>query len=190
MTELVQCERCDDQWLKEVQEEIRSGNLSKDNHNFLHGKPTIVPGSWQRGDVACGKDSCRKLATKYLNETLYEACHPKKRRIGTDPDYILKHECEICKKERDSKWRVARKAEDFANEPFDTAPAVFANNDVKYDANKSRAQKYANDKKKAVTYVSAKDTPSLEALREKPGLVAEKLSWLQRHDKESGDLSE
>ena len=40
----------------------------------------------------------------------------------------------------------------------------------------------------AVTYVSAKDTPSLEALKEKPGLAAEKLSWLQRHDRECGDL--
>ena len=39
-------------------------------------------------------------------------------------------------KERDSKWRVARTAGDFMAAPFDNAPAVFANNDVKYDANK------------------------------------------------------
>ena len=31
-------------------------------------------------------------------------------------------------------------------------------------------------------------TPSLDALREKPGLAADKLQWLQRHDRESGDL--
>ena len=37
-------------------------------------------------------------------------------------------------------------------------------------------------------YVSAKDTPSTEALRERPDLPAQKLSWLQRHDRESGDL--
>jgi hypothetical protein len=66
--------------------------------------------------------------------------------------------------------------------------AIFANNDVKYDTNKNRAQKYANEMNAAVTFAQAKDTPSLEALREKPGLVAEKLSWLQRHDRESGDL--
>ena len=72
--------------------------------------------------------------------------------------------------------------------PFDCAPAIFVNNDGKYDANKSRAQRYANDNTLAVTYVSAKDTPTLDALREKLGLAAEKLSWLQRHDKESGDL--
>ena len=28
----------------------------------------------------------------------------------------------------------------------------------------------------------------MEALRERPGLVSEKLSWLNRHDRESGDL--
>eukprot|EP00973_Karenia_brevis_P065045 9032792-Karenia_brevis.AAC.1 len=68
------------------------------------------------------------------------------------------------------------------------APAIFANNDVKYDVNKSRAQKYARDHKLAVTFASAKDTPSHDALREKPGIAADKLSWLKRHDRETGDL--
>ena len=45
ITELVECERCDDNWLIEVQEEFRNGNLSITNHQFLHGKPTVVPGS-------------------------------------------------------------------------------------------------------------------------------------------------
>jgi hypothetical protein len=40
----------------------------------------------------------------------------------------------------------------------------------------------------AVTYCPAKDKPSVEALRERPDLPAQKLSWLQRHDRESGDL--
>ena len=34
----------------------------------------------------------------------------------------------------------------------------------------------------------AKDTPSEEALSEKLGIVAEKVKWLHRHDRESGDL--
>ena len=41
MTELVQCERCDDEWLTEVQEELRHGKLSENNHKFLHGEPTV-----------------------------------------------------------------------------------------------------------------------------------------------------
>ena len=72
--------------------------------------------------------------------------------------------------------------------PFHRAPVIVANNDVKYDANKNRALEYANKKKLAVIIVSAKDTPSIDALKETPGLAAEKLSWLKRHDKECGDL--
>ena len=37
-------------------------------------------------------------------------------------------------------------------------------------------------------YVVAKDTPSQDALRERPGLAADKVKFLQRHDRESGDL--
>ena len=49
-------------------------------------------------------------------------------------------------------------------------------------------QDFANTCGQAVTYVAAKDTPSTEALRERPDLPAHKMSWLQRHDRESGDL--
>ena len=61
VTELQECERCKDYWLREVQEQIRMGNLSDVNHQFMHGLPTMVPGSWLAGDVACGRASCRAL---------------------------------------------------------------------------------------------------------------------------------
>ena len=51
-----------------------------------------------------------------------------------------------------------------------------------------RAKLFASKKNEAVTYCLAKDTPSSEALRERPDLPAQKLSWLQRHGRESGDL--
>ena len=186
VTELKQCERCDDAWLKEVQEELRNGRLSKNNHAFLHGLPTSVPGSWENGDVACHNPECRKLATAYLDEPLIALA--RKRKLGTDSNKILKEECSFCAERRKSKCRVAANTEAFGEDKFRKAPAIFANNDVKYDANKSRSQKYANDENLAVTYASAKDTPSLDALREKPGIAADKLTWLQRHDRESGDL--
>ena len=47
---------------------------------------------------------------------------------------------------------------------------------------------FANTNKETITYCPAKDTPSPEALRERPDLPAQKMSWLQRHDRESGDL--
>ena len=62
VTELHECERTQDQWLQEVQEEFRKGAVSLDTYNFLHGRPTRVPGSWLNGDVCCGNDKCRALA--------------------------------------------------------------------------------------------------------------------------------
>eukprot|EP00972_Heterocapsa_arctica_P018409 2718998-Heterocapsa_arctica.AAC.1 len=40
VTELVENERCQDPWWREVQSEVREGRLSKNNFNFLHGHAT------------------------------------------------------------------------------------------------------------------------------------------------------
>ena len=68
------------------------------------------------------------------------------------------------------------------------APAIIANNDLKYEANKLRAQQYAQLHDLGITYAPAKDTPTKGALTERPDLALQKLQWLQRHDRESGDL--
>ena len=47
VAELVACERAQDEWLRQVQEEFRHGTLSASTHAFLHGRPTDVTGSWQ-----------------------------------------------------------------------------------------------------------------------------------------------
>ena len=191
VTELVQCERCKDQWLREVQQELREGSLSKNNHKFLHGLPTSVPGSWLNGDVSCGNNACRLLYTAYQDEPLHSFARSrsaKKMKWSTDPAHVLANECEQCKKDRASRCRVAQSQDDFNEEKFLTAPAIFANNDVKYATNKNRAQKYANDKNMAVTFAPAKDTPSHDAMRERPGIAAEKINWLQWHDRDTGNL--
>ena len=51
----------------------------------------------------------------------------------------------------------------FRDTKFIKAPAIFANNDVKYETNKLRARQYAASEGKAVTYACAKDTPSADA---------------------------
>ena len=61
VTELEECERCDDAWLKEVQEEFRTGALTANAHAFLHSRDTTVTGSWLHGDVECGNRACREL---------------------------------------------------------------------------------------------------------------------------------
>ena len=182
VTELNISERCDDAWLQEVQAELRCGNLSERNHAFLHGLPTSVPGSWTGGDVLCGNATCQDL--------IREGKKGRPFAGATMADWIQSKECEQCKEERRTRNLVARDCNDvrFRSEAFIRAPAVFANNDLKYEVNKFRANLFASAVHEAITYCPAKDTPSPEALRERPDLPAQKLSWLQRHDRESGDL--
>ena len=125
ITELEECERCKDLWLREVQEEFRKGNLSEDNHDFLHGRPTSVPGSWVGGQVACGNPACLKLVDSDQKRGRSDMKKHKK--------HILTKDCEECSTERASRALVALNSDDarLAQLSFTEATAVFANNDVK-----------------------------------------------------------
>ena len=194
VTELVQCERCDDAWLREVQEEIRQGNLSELNHSFLHGSLTNKPGSWCKGDVECGKETCRNLACETAPHDAANVCGSRKRTrenlIEKVGEKIKRAECTECKAARNSKCLVAADKDDsrFKAERFQNAIAIFANNDVKYDSNKLRAKEYGVRSGQQITYVAAKDTPSNHTLEERPDVVLQKREWLKRHDRECGDL--
>ena len=102
----------------------------------------------------------------------------------------MEKECKTCKKERLARKLVATDGNDsrFQEEKFMKAPAVFPNNDSKYDVNKKRSLNFAASKGQGIMYCIAKDTPSSDALRERPDLPARKLEFLSRHDRESGDL--
>ena len=71
---------------------------------------------------------------------------------------------------------------------FANAPCILANNDVKYETNKWRAQEYAIQHNEELVWSMAKDKAKTEVLRDCPPSVATKLSWLTRHDKDTGDL--
>ena len=190
VSELVEVERCKDAWLREVRSEIRGGALSPDQYNFLHGLPTSVPGSWVGGDVACQNERCRALALSSSPRAL-PVGPQRKRKGGAESGDIEAQACEVCRAQRESKRLVATARPldpRYTAKRFLCAPAIFPNNDVKYDVNKKRAQLFADAAGVAVVYSQAMDTPSQDALRERPGLVAEKIKWLQRHDRESGDL--
>jgi len=176
ITELEESERCrDDPWLQEVQLEIRKGRLSSDNHAFLHGNATKVCGSWVQGKVQCGNTLCQKLSES-------NAAWPeiKAREL----------ECQICSEARKLRERVAKNAADvrFLEKKFVNAPAIFPNNDIKYDVNKQRARCYAAKHRLGITWAQAKDKPLPKTLQERPDLVLQKKSWLSRHDRECGDL--
>ena len=91
MTELVRCERTQDAWLAELQGELRHGQLSDDNHKFLHGKPTTVPGSWIAGHATCEQPGCAALPT-----------------LGLRPEAIQEAECSHCAADRRSRILVAQ----------------------------------------------------------------------------------
>ena len=106
------------------------------------------------------------------------------------PKDIREQECKVCRAERARRKLVVDGPDDprLQSDKFLVAPGVFPNNDVKYEANKLRASQYARKHRKPMVYVPARDTPTPEALRERPDLPQQKMAWLQRHDKESGDL--
>ena len=55
VTELTECERTKDEWLRSVQHEFRIGHLTQETHAFLHGKPTMRPGFFLDDKPQCGK---------------------------------------------------------------------------------------------------------------------------------------
>ena len=88
VTELTECVRTEDPWLLEVQQQMRSGQLSRDSWCFLHGKATTVPGSWVNGAPSCGNDRCLQNWQS------------------------VQKECEVCALERQSKHRVMNDPKD------------------------------------------------------------------------------
>ena len=51
-----------------------------------------------------------------------------------------------------------------------------------------RAKSFASSTNTGLLYCAAKDIPSLDALRARPDLPTQKMKWLKRHVRESGDL--
>ena len=64
---------------------------------------------------------------------------------------------------------------------------MFTNDDLKYEVNKLRAEGYASKSGTGIMYCPAKDTPTADALRVPSDLASLNVSWLNRHDPESGD---
>lgn len=161
MTELTRCERCPDEWLQEVQEEIKLGCLSADNHAFLHGQPTSVAGSSVSGCNACGCVGCTGIS-----------------------------ECSICATEREARKLVALSSSDarFKDPRFQNARAIFTNNDVKFDVNKRRARTFAYEHRESITWIKANDKPNQATLAEHPNIISQKMEWLQNHDRHCGNL--
>ena len=101
VTELEVCERTDDVWLQSVQEEFRYGKLTMDTHAFLHGKPTLLPGSILNGKATCNSDWCKKRACEMVE--LEQNAPPKGQVRDEHADITMQGECKKCQKERKRK---------------------------------------------------------------------------------------
>ena len=95
LTELTECVRTDDEWLFQVQSEIRAGALTDESHRFLHGRPTRVPGSWVNGRCDCGEVRCEALQKVAAKTHSTEAAAE-----------VLQDECATCRAERAERCRV------------------------------------------------------------------------------------
>ena len=103
-------------------------------------------------------------------------------------DQIVARECHRCKHERCTRKRVASADDPRVAAAFADAVAIFPTNDIKYHVNKLRAVQWAGARLRHLYMAVARDRASSAVLNEKPHLEAEKLQWLQRHDKECGGL--
>ena len=123
MTELTECKRVEDQddCFLAVQDEFRRGELTERTHNFLHGRPTDVPGSWVSGAPQCGNTRCGDLIEEIAKNNALE--------------------CGACKAERVKRKLVATSTEDarFREERFVEAVAIYANQDIRCHVGKQRA---------------------------------------------------
>ena len=147
-----------------------------DTHAFLHGKPTLLPGSVTNGVAECGEVWCNSRASE-VKKMQQDNVEPKDEMREVYACVAESKECSKCKKEREKRILVAADSTDkrFSQQKFLRAPAVLPNNDMKYEVNKKRALGYANKLQTGVLYCPAKDSPSHEALRIRPDLPSQKL---------------
>ena len=174
VTELTTHFRCKDSWWNAILDEIRTLQLSDDSHAFLHGLETAVPGSWLHGRPQCAERRCIDLVGIWARSA--ESWETRRQM-----------ECKVCQEERRTRNRVAPVGA-LQCPTFELVPAAVPNNDLRYEINKLRAQRFARHRNSQLLWCPAKDTATIDALREDPSLSWKKKEWLQRHDRQCGDL--
>ena len=166
MTELETPHRCADPWWVEVLEECRFGKLSPNNHAFLHGANTTVPGSTVRGKPTCGNSACAQLA-------------------GSE---CVASECSKCQEERARRKRVVDHPAQCDQGKCINAPMICANNDVRYEVNKRRAMSHAAHTGQRLLWIQARDKPNARVTAGTDDIGKQKLLWLTLHDHKTAEL--
>ncbi|CAK9031745.1 unnamed protein product [Durusdinium trenchii] len=179
--ELTREQRCSDPWLSSVLYQARHGHMSHEVWCFLHGYPTIHPGSWDVAlkTVGCKSASCQALATEW------EVAAAAKQR--PEPwETRRRRECQVCQQERHRRRIVGKnqQAEKFLYQPF-----AHGLNAAKYIAANLRARRVAALEGKTLLWVVAQDQPlfhmDTDDIFEQR---ARRENWLQRHDQATGGI--
>ena len=94
-------------------------------------------------------------------------------------------ECEKCKEERKRRKLVVTDPEDkrLKGQVFVDAPAIFPNNDIKYDTNKKRVVLWCHWNQESIAWSLAHDRPIHAEFQTRPYLARDKEQWLKYHDK-------
>ena len=171
--ELTVEQRCADPWLSYVLKQARHGAMAHEVWCYLHGFPTLHPGSWDFGkaEVTCGRATCQQLVDTW-------ACSD-----CSWPERVTE-ECKVCQTERTRRCVIGRdqKAAKFLLQPY-----IHGLNAAKYIAANLRAKEVAAQQGTAILWIVAQDTPlfhlDTDATSE---LHARKSNWLQRHDQSTG----
>ena len=163
--------------------EFRDLCLTADTHAFLHGLPTDVPGSWLQGAATCKNKGCQQLPERWAAMSRQGESWPRRQSM----------ECAQCKSERKARQRVipdgADASERLRKEGLHDAKVIVPNNDVRTEINKMHARQFARKVGCQLLWCKAEDKVSNEAMKYDPTLPSRKASWLQRHDRECGDLA-
>eukprot|EP00959_Pyramimonas_sp_CCMP1952_P212123 4438983-Pyramimonas_sp.AAC.1 len=158
-TELVECKRLEghDEWFLSVQDEFRRGALSERTHQFLHGRPTDVAGSWVGRGPTCGSEHCAKNAEAIARDNALE--------------------CGLCQTERRRRQLVATGPDDerFLLPEFVKATAIYPNQDVKCKVARQRAVDWAASEGGHISWVYARDAARHGAFQKRPYTSADKV---------------
>ena len=155
--ELNQHKRSKDQWLTGFLAECRNGSLSWDNYNFMHGYPTLAPGSWMS---ATGTLQCENAACFHL----WKERWPAMREAGIDWSIAQHLECARCSEERTRRCRLLSSTTDASDASrraiLNTAPYMHPCNWPKYQASQKRAVLFARAQRSQILWVRAIDMPN------------------------------
>ena len=112
-------------------------------------------------------------------------------------ELIRQTECAECSKERNRRRRVLSEddmlttSEEFKQNPWCEAPALYSFNVPRYFTMQLRAREYAKQNNVQLSWCYARDIPLHPSDRELPleALQAKLTAWLNRHDQETGHIA-